>query len=355
MQKVKSLFGKQIIIPIVALIVLALVNLIVDPTFFQITLGADNSGNPTLSGSLITILNNGSKLAMLAIGMTLVTAASGGQDISVGATMTIAAAVVLRVVCEPGLTPEQVHGRIIGAFLLSVVAAMLCGVFNGILVAYFNIQPMVATLVLYTAGRHIASWINGGTLPSTSDPVFKYIGNFIPGLPIPTPILVTVVCIVIIFLVLRFTNLRLYTQAVGVNSSSARLNGLNPELIKLLAFIILGACVATAALVEVARTGTLNNTTFAKDIEMDAILAVAFGGNALSGGKFSMSASILGAYVLQFLTTTLYAFKVSPDALPAYKAIVIVILVVVSAPVVREKLSLLGRKMKVSQGGKEVA
>lgn len=355
MQKVKSLFSKQIIIPIAALLVLALVNLFVNPSFFQITLQTDNTGNLVLGGNLITILNNGSKLAMLAIGMTLVTSASGGQDISVGASMTIAAAVVLRVVCEPGLTPEQVHGRIIGAFLLSVVAAALCGVFNGILVAYFNIQPMVATLVLYTAGRHIASWINGGTLPSTSDSVFKCIGNFIPGIPVPTPILVTVVCVVIIFLVLRFTNLRLYTQAVGVNSSSARLNGLNPEMIKLLAFVILGVCVAVAALVEVARTGTLNNTTFAQDIEMDAILAVALGGNALGGGKFSMSASILGAYVLQFLTTTLYAFKVPAAALPAYKAVVIVILVVVSAPVVREKLSLLGRKMNLTQGRKEAA
>ena len=78
---------------------------------------------------------------------------------------------------------------------------------------------------------------------------------------------------------------------------------------------------------------------------MDAILAVALGGNALSGVKFNMAASILGAYVIQFLTTTLYKFNVNASALPAYKAVVVIILVVLSAPVVREKLTALKKKI----------
>ena len=88
---------------------------------------------------------------------------------------------------------------------------------------------------------------------------------------------------------------------------------------------------------------------------MDAILAVALGGNALSGGKFNMTASILGAYVIQFLTTTLYKFDVQSDALPAYKAVVVIALVVLSAPAVREKLAELGKKLKGTQHGKEAA
>ena len=86
---------------------------------------------------------------------------------------------------------------------------------------------------------------------------------------------------------------------------------------------------------------------------MDAILAVALGCNSLSGGKFNMAASILGAYVIQFLTTTLYKLNVQSDALSAYKAVVVIILVVLSAPSVREKLSLLGKKLKPQS--KEVA
>lgn len=160
---------------------------------------------------------------------------------------------------------------------------------------------------------------------------------------------------IIIALVLRFTNLRLYTQSVGINASSARLNGLNPQMIKLLSFVILGVCVAVAGFIKVSRISTINYSDIAKDIEMDAILAVALGGNALGGGKFNMSASILGAYVIQFLTTTLYKFDVPSTALPAYKAVVVIILVVLSAPIVREKFSLLSKKIKATQTGKEVA
>ena len=82
-----GLFRQQIFIPIAALIILAVFNLIVDPSFFKITLGYNSAGDPVLSGYLMTILDYGSELAILAIGMTLVTAASGGQDISVGAAI----------------------------------------------------------------------------------------------------------------------------------------------------------------------------------------------------------------------------------------------------------------------------
>ena len=122
--------------------------------------------------------------------------------------------------------------------------------------------------------------------------------------------------------------------------------------IKWLTFVILGICVAVAALIKVSRLSSINYSVIAKDIEMDAILAVALGGNALSGGKFNMGASILGAFVIQMLTTTLFKFKVPSDALPAYKAVVVILLVVFSAPVVREKLS---RTFKKSGSLKEVA
>ena len=268
--------------------------------------------------------------------MTLVTAASGGQDISVGAAVAIAGSVLLRVLCGTNSRPETLQAPIIAAFLVSCVAAMLFGAFNGVLVAYFKIQPMIATLILYTAGRSIAAWINNNELPVISEPSFKYFGEFIPGIPIPTPFFIAVACMIVTALALKFTNLRLYTQAVGINQSSSRLNGLNPAVIKVMSFVILGVCVAVVALIKVSRIATINYSVIAKDIEMDAILAVALGGKALSGGRFNMAASIIGAYVIQFLTTTLYKFKVQSDALPAYKAVVVIVLVVVSAPVVRE-------------------
>lgn len=345
---------KQIFIPIAALLLLAIFNLIVDPSFFKITYGYNSVGDPVLSGYIMTILDYGSELAILSIGMTLVTAASGGQDISVGAAMAISGSVVLRVLCGTNTRPETLQAPIIVAFLVSCVVAMLFGAFNGTLVAYFKIQPMVATLILFTAGRSIAAWINNNELPIIKDVSFGYFGKFIPGIPIPTPIFITLACIIAITLVLKFTNLGLYSQAVGINDKSSRLNGLDPAKIKFITYVILGLCVAVAGFIKVSRFSSINYSNTAKDIEMDAILAVALGGNALNGGKFNIKASILGAYVIQFLTTTLYKFNVQSDSLSAYKAVVVIVLVVMSAPIVREKLSQIWKKTRQRFAAKEV-
>lgn len=354
-KKLTQLMRKQIFIPIAALLILVVFNLIADPSFFQINYARNSAGDPVLSGYLITILDNASELAILAIGMTLVTAASGGQDISVGAAIAISGSVVLRVLCGDNPRPEEMQASILTAFLVSCLVSMLFGAFNGTLVAYFNIQPMIATLILYTAGRSIAAWINNNRLPIISDPVFGYFGTFIPGIPIPTPIFIAAICMIITALVLKFTTLGLYTQSVGINPNSAKLNGINPQLIKFITYVIMGLCVAVAGFIKVTRFSTINYSVVAADIEMDAILAVALGGNALSGGRFSMVSSILGAYVIQFLTTTLFKFNVSSSALPAYKAVVVIVLVIISAPTVREKVSKFWKNLQSSRIKKEVA
>lgn len=339
--KLKNFLGKlvknQLFIPIVALLLLVLINLIADPTFFKIVLEPSSTGHLILSGNLITIIDNASELAILAIGMTLVTSASGGQDISVGATIAIAGSVILRVIkVQPtDISNGRFAAMLILAFVLCVVVSAIFGAFNGALVAYFNIQPMVATLILFTAGRSIAAWINNNDNISIKDTRFAYYGNFIPGIAVPTPVFITAICLIVIALVLKFTNLRLYSQAVGINASSSRLNGINPKMIKLLTFIILGVCVAVCGFIKVSRTSSITYSVIANNIEMDAILAVALGGNALSGGKFNITSSVIGAYVIQFLTTTLYKFKVSSSAISAYKAVVVILLIIISAPIVR--------------------
>lgn len=352
-----GLLHNQIFIPLAALLLLIVFNLIADPSFFKITYQLNASGQYILNGNLIQILDFGSELAILAVGMTFVTAASGGQDISVGAAIAIAGSVVLKVLCGNNTRPEAgaLQTSFLVAFLVACVAAAFFGAFNGILVSVFKIQPMVATLILFTAGRSIAAWINNNELPIISDPEFMYFGGYIPGIPVPTPVLIAIAVFAVTFLLLKFTNLGLYIQAVGINARSSRLNGLNPTIVKFISFVLLGLCVAVAGLIKVSRLATINYSVVAKDIEMDAILAVALGGNALGGGKFNMTASILGAYVIQFLTITLYAFKVKSDALPAYKAVVVILLVVFSAPTVREWFSKLFKKISAKKVAKEVA
>ena len=332
----------QLLIPLVALGILIVFNLFRDIGFFSIGMRVNNSGNIVLTGNLISIIDSASELAIIAMGMTLVTAACGGQDISVGAVGAISGAVFVKVLQGMGgITP----GSVIIGFLLCCLATIVFKLFNGTLVAVFKIQPMIATLILYSCGRSIAYWINGDATPQLKSPIISSIGKTIPGIPVPTPIFLVLLVGLLLYLVFKFTSLSLYTQSVGINQGAARLNGINPTVIKLLSFVLLGVCVSVAGLIGVCRLGQLNHKTLLVDIEMDAILAVALGGNALSGGKFSMTASILGAYVIQFLTTTLYKMNVNSDALSAYKAVVVIVLVVLSTPVVRKKLSQLGAKI----------
>ncbi len=330
-----KIITNQMFIPIAAILILTIVNLVADPSFFAVRYGTNTEGAKLFAGNPVDILNNGTALALLAIGMTFVTAASGGQDISVGATMAIAAGVIIKIVSGSNTTSSTYAHPLIVAVLVALLAGILCGLFNGVLVSFLNIQPMVATLVLFTAGRSIAGWITGNLSYKFSAPSFKAFGQTFPGVPIPTPIIISIICFIILALIFKFTTLGLYVQAVGINENSARLNGLNPIAIKLSSYIILGVCVAIAAFVTVARTGTFISSTFVKDIEMDAILAVALGGNALSGGKFNLTASIIGAYVIQYLKTTLTALGINAVALPAYKAVVIIILVIISTPSAR--------------------
>lgn len=334
-----KIFHNQLFIPLVALVLLVIFNLVTDPGFFKVALEPNSSGDLVLSGNLITMIDYASELVILAIGMTLVTSASGGQDISVGATIAIAGSTILRIVKtqSPDISGGQFAGMIIGSFVLCVLVSALFGAFNGALVAFFKIQPMVATLILFTAGRSIAAWINNNDNISINDKRFGYFGNFIPGIPVPTPVFITILCLIVIALVLKFTNLRLYSQSVGINSSSSRLNGINPKMIKLLTFVILGVCVAVCGFIKVSRTSSITYSVIANNIEMDAILAVALGGNSLGGGKFNLTASVIGAYVIQFLTTTLYKFKeIDSSSISAYKAVVVILLIIISSPFVRK-------------------
>lgn len=329
--QIKKLFSSQLAIPLVALIVLVVFNLIRDPSFFSIVIKKNNMGNTVLSGNLISILNGASELVILAIGMTLVTSATKGQDISIGAAAAIAGSVFVKILRAGNIN----FGTIIIGLILACIVAILFCLFNGTLIAKFNIQPMIASLILFTAGRPIAYWINGGATPNVESPLLTYIGGFIPHIAIPTPIIVVVIFILLINLLLKKTTLGLYIQAVGINERAAKLNGINPVIWKLSVFVILGVCVTMAGSINVCRIGLINHETILLDIEMDAILAVAIGGNSLSGGKFKLSGSILGAYIIQALTITLYAMKVSSTAVKAYKAIVIIIIVVAGSPVVK--------------------
>lgn len=329
--KLKKITSARLFLPIVCLIAVLLINVIKTPDFFNITIR-----NGVLYGYVIDVINRASELVILAVGMTLVTAASGGQDISVGAVMAVAAAVCCQILSGGASSVTEYQSSLIIAVIAALLAAALCGAFNGFLVAKLNIQPMVATLILYTAGRGIAQLVTNGQITYIRVPSFQMAGGYIGKSPVPTPVLFAIVTVVIVALILKKTALGLYIESVGINGTASRLVGLNSTMIKFLTYLICGVLAGVAGFVASSRIYSADANNIGLNLEMDAILAVALGGNALGGGKFSLMGSVIGAYTIQALTTVLYGLNVSADQLPVYKAIVVVVIVVLQSPVFKK-------------------
>jgi len=324
----QSIKKNQLLLPVAALVLMLLINFMIIPSFFKISIK-----NGVLYGYTVDILNRSCELIILAIGMTLVVASSRGTDISVGAVCAVSAAVVVRLL---GSSYDSYAMAPVLAIFFCLLAAGLCGAFNGFLVANLNIQPMVATLILFTAGRGIAQLlssreINGKMLPGQILYVrmesFKEIGGFIPGIVVPTPVLITIGFILVTVLVLRKTAFSMYIQTVGINPKAGRLVGINSTLVIFFCYVFCGFCSGIAGLIASSRIYSSDANNIGLNMELDAILAVALGGNNLGGGKFSLAGSVIGAITIQALTTSLYALGVSGDQLPVYKAVVVILIV----------------------------
>jgi simple sugar transport system permease protein len=353
MAEIKSILKKitsfHLFFPLMCLAIVLLLNLIKTPNFFHISIN-----NGVLYGYIIDILNRSSELIILAVGMTLVVAASGGTDISVGAVSSVAGAVTIFTLIG-GLSSDIYRIPYGVALLLGVLAGIACGAFNGFLVAKLKIQPMVATLILFTAGRGIAQVLTQGFILYVRKEQFKYAGNFLPGIPVPTPIFVAAAVVIITIIVLKKSALGLYLQTVGINAKAARLVGVNSTLIIFFAYAFSGLCASISGIIITSRVYSIDANNAGLNMELDAILAVAIGGNSLSGGKFSLPGSVIGAITIQALTTSLYAMKVTADQLPVYKAVVVIIIVALQSPVVKRMIKTLGNRASVVRAGKKVA
>lgn len=335
MSYLKTITKKPLFLPFMCLLLVLLINLLKSPGFFSIAIN-----NGVLYGRLIDILNRGSEIAILAVGQTLVIAVSAGTDISVGSVMSLSACFCCMLLAGFGVsnTSTLVVPMAVGIFG-GILIGGVSGVFNGTLVSKLKIQPMVATLILFTAARAIGLLLNNNQITYIRYEPYKFLGNFIPGCPIPTPIIVTVVVIVIAAIVLKKTSLGLYIQSVGINNRAARLLGINSDLICFLCYVVCGLCAGIAGIVASSRIYSADSNNIGLYYELDAILAVALGGNSLGGGKFNLAGSIVGAYTIQAISTTLLAMGVSTDQSPVVKAVIVLIIVAVQSPVFREWFS----------------
>lgn len=333
-------------LPILCLFLVLLINLFKDVSFFSVSIK-----NGVLYGRLIDVLNRGSEIAILAVGQTLVVAVSAGTDISVGSVMALAACGGCMVLTGYGNTSVTTVLYPIGiGILVGIIYGIVCGMINGAMVAKLKIQPMVATLILFTAARAVGLLLCNNQITYIRYEPYKYLGNFLPGCPIPTPILVTVVVILIAELILKKSSLELYIQSVGINSRASRICGINSDMICFICYTICGLCAGIAGMIASSRIYSADSNNIGLNYELDAILSVALGGNSLAGGKFNMAGSIIGAYTIQAITTTLLAMGVSTDQAPVFKAVIVVVIVVVQSPVFKNWRA---RQQKKKEAGKE--
>ncbi|WP_108261125.1 ABC transporter permease [Mangrovicoccus ximenensis] len=296
--------------------VLAL-NLAVFPEFFRIEFQ-----NGRLFGGVVDVLNRGAPTAILAIGMTLVIATKG-IDLSVGAVMAIAGACAAKIVADG-------HGW--GTALAGALASgAACGLWNGVLVAWLRIQPIVATLVLMVAGRGIAQLVTEGTILTFLNEGLIHLGaGTILG--IPTPVVIWVALGAGVTWAVRKTALGLLIEAIGINAAASRLAGINARVLLTCVYLVSGLCAALAGVIVAADIKGADANNAGLWMELDAILAVVIGGNSLLGGRFSITASLLGALIIQSVNSAILLSGMPPEFNLVIKAVLILAILVIQSP-----------------------
>ncbi len=329
-QKREVRWWHSLIWPVAGLALLLAFNLFFTEGFFHVEVR-----DGRLYGVLIDILNHGSKVMLLALGMALVIA-TGGVDLSVGAVMAIAGAVAAQLINKPGM-PFPV---VIGAAL---AVAIVAGCWNGLLVGMFKVQPIVATLILMVAGRGIAQLITDGQIITFTDERLTYIGNG-SLLGLPFPVLLSLAMLAITVALTRKTAIGLFIESVGDNQTASTYAGVHAGTVKFLVYVFSGLCAGFAGLVAASNIKCADSNHAGLFLELDAILAVVVGGTSLTGGRFYLAGAIVGALFIQTLTTTMYMRNVSADIAPVPKALAILVVCLLQSPQFRSKLATLFRR-----------
>jgi ribose/xylose/arabinose/galactoside ABC-type transport system permease subunit len=291
-----------------ALVLLVIINSVFTPNFFDV----NNFRN---------ILLQVSPTVLVAVGMTVVIS-TGGIDLSVGSVMAIASAVA---------ATSLDYGAGL-AVLLALAAAAAAGAFNGALISGFRIQPIIVTLALLISGRGVAQVLsNGGQLIPFSDPSFEYLGKGVVA-GVPVQVIVMALVVGLTMFLMRATPFGRYVVAVGGNESAARLAGIKIHRTKIIVYALSGLLAGLAGLIETARLGASDAQKVGLNIELDAIAATVVGGTPLTGGRATVLGTLVGALIMQIITTGFVMNGISYSWSLVIKAAIIIVAVYIQRP-----------------------
>lgn len=315
--------------PVLALVLLLAVNTVATPTFLLVDLSGDR-----LSGPLVNIARNAAPLVLIGLGMTLVIA-TRGIDLSVGAVAAIAGAVACVHIAgspDPGAASTAVV-----AMSLALACCVALGLWNGFLVSVLGIQPIIATLVLMTAGRGLAMLVTDGQITTVTNGVLSglAVGHVAK---VPVAVLVALAVLGLTALVVRRTALGMLVEAVGINPEASRLAGVRSRTIIWTVYVFVALCAGLAGLMIAGNTNAADANNAGLWIELDAILAVVIGGTSLAGGRFSLAGTVVGALFITTLAVTITNLGIPSQTNYVFKAIAVIAVCLIQSPQVRHAL-----------------
>lgn len=309
---------RKSLMPLAALGLLLLFDALFVPNFLSIEIK-----DGRLFGPVVDILHRGSLIVLLAAGMTLVIATKG-IDLSVGAVMAITGAVCALLIRNTHLAAGSVAAA-------GLAAAAAAGLWNGAMVAFVRLQPIVATLVLMVAGRGIAQLMTDGQIIWFENPSFAYIGDG-AALGLPVTVFIAGAAVTAGLFVGRKTVLGAWIEAVGGNETASEYSGVNTAAVKLFVYAFSGLCAGLAGIIATADIKAADVSNIGLNIELDAILAVVIGGTSFAGGRFNLPGSVIGAVLIQTLTTTIFMLGVGVERILVVKAVAAIAVCVLQSP-----------------------
>jgi len=349
MKSKESIFKNKLTWAVVAELLILAVAGILEPGFFHIEY---NQTTGMLYGSIIDIINRSAEITIIAMGMTMVIAL-GGTDISVGALVAVAGAFALKFLrWDVTMYPTPGDYTVYPFILVIVVPLIICtfmGLFNGVLIGKFKLQPIIATLILMVAGRGIAQIATNGKQFTTGYTPYRFIGQgSMFGLPFP--IIITVIVCACVMIFVRKTAFGTFVESVGINRNASRVTGLKSDRIIMIVYTLTGFLSGIAGLIYSSRISSCDSNNAGVNYEMDAILAVVLGGTSMTGGKFSLTGTIVGSLIIRTITTLVYYFGITSESIMAFKAaIILVVIVIQSEPVGKWLATRNARKQKVGE------
>ncbi len=312
-----------------ALLVLLVFNAVVNPGFFALRI---QDGH--LFGSPVDVLKNVAPTLLIAVGMTLVIA-TRGIDLSVGAVLAISgrsasrSSTAPRTPRRPAPPPSPSAPPSSSAWCSGPGTASWCRRRH----PADHRHPGA-----HDRRRGLAMLVTDGQIITAENPAFDWLGGgFVLGLP--AQVVLTLLVLLVVAALTRRTALGTLIEAVGTNPEAARLAGVRSRSITWTVYVFVAFTAAVAGLMTNANVSAADANRAGLFIELDAILAVVIGGTSLAGGRYSLTGTVLGALILQTLTTTTLTMGLPDEYVRLFKAVVIIAVFLLQAPRIRAALA----------------